>query len=413
MKTMKFLASILLMTFLVSCGLGANPNQITIWTQEGEADGAFQYVQGLTDDFKALKAETVPGIDFEVENRETETLREDFATASLTNSAPDLVWTVSDHAGPFVNADIILALEDEIDTSKYLDSVLEAVTLDGSIWGVPVNNGNHLMMMYNKELIAEPPTTTDELIEVGKELTKGERFGLVFNQVEPFWLVPWLGGFGGTVFAEDGTTGTLNTPEMVDTLQFLYDLKFVHGILPKESDYNGADTMFKEGKAAMIINGDWILGEYLNLMGDKLGVARIPMVSETGIWPAPYTSGKFMMLSKELQDKPEKKALVLEFADFATNLKNQQDLVYYLTRLPSIKEAYESDLIDDPMINDILLSSAEQMDVGTPMPSVPEMRFNWDAMRPWMSKVLNQSATPREAALGMQTDMETIRASRN
>jgi arabinogalactan oligomer/maltooligosaccharide transport system substrate-binding protein len=41
--------------------------------------------------------------------------------------------------------------------AKYLDSVLEAVTLDGSIWGVPVNNGNHLMMMYNKELIAEPP----------------------------------------------------------------------------------------------------------------------------------------------------------------------------------------------------------------------------------------------------------------
>jgi arabinogalactan oligomer/maltooligosaccharide transport system substrate-binding protein len=79
-----------------------------------------------------------------------------------------------------------------------------------------------------------------------------------------------------------------------------------HGILPKESDYNGADTLFKEGKAAMIINGDWILGEYLNLMGDKLGVARIPMVSETGIWPAPYTSGKFMMLSKELQDNERK-----------------------------------------------------------------------------------------------------------
>jgi arabinogalactan oligomer/maltooligosaccharide transport system substrate-binding protein len=108
MKTMKLLASILLTTFLVSCGLGANPNNITIWTQEGEADGAFQYVQGLTEAFIELKQDVVVGIDFEVENRETETLREDFATASLTNSAPDLVWTVSDHAGPFVNADIIL-----------------------------------------------------------------------------------------------------------------------------------------------------------------------------------------------------------------------------------------------------------------------------------------------------------------
>jgi arabinogalactan oligomer/maltooligosaccharide transport system substrate-binding protein len=400
MKTMKLLASILLTTFLVSCGLGANPNNITIWTQEGEADGAFQYVQGLTEAFIELKQDVVVGIDFEVENRETETLREDFATASLTNSAPDIVWTVSDHAGPFVNADIILALEDLIPVEKYLESVLEAVTLDGSIWGVPVNNGNHLMMMYNKELLPEgPPTNTDELIEKGKELTKGERYGLVFDQTEPFWLVPWLGGFGGTVFEEDGVTGSLNTPEMIDTLQFLYDLKFTHGIIPLESDYNGADTLFKEGKAAMIINGDWILGEYLNLMGDNLGVARIPMVSETGLWPAPYTSGKFIMLSKGLQENEEKLDLVLEFADFATNLENQKQLVYYLTRLPSIKEAYGGDLIEDePEINDILKASAEQMNVGTPMPSVPEMRYNWDAMRPWMSKVLNQSATPRQAA---------------
>jgi hypothetical protein len=67
MKTMKLLASILLTTFLVSCGLGANPNNITIWTQEGEADGAFQYVQGLTEAFIELKQDVVVGIDFEVE----------------------------------------------------------------------------------------------------------------------------------------------------------------------------------------------------------------------------------------------------------------------------------------------------------------------------------------------------------
>ena len=60
------------------------------------------------------------------------------------------------------------------------------------------------------------------------------------------------------------------------------------------------DSLFKTDKAAMIINGDWSLGEYKKLMGDNLGVAHIPKVSATGIWPAPYTSGKFFMISKDL-----------------------------------------------------------------------------------------------------------------
>ena len=47
----------------------------------------------------------------------------------------------------------------------------------------------------------------------------------MYNQTEPFWLVPWLGGFKGAVFAKDGVTPTLNTPQMVATLKFLKSLK--------------------------------------------------------------------------------------------------------------------------------------------------------------------------------------------
>jgi maltose-binding protein MalE len=71
-------------------------------------------------------------------------------------------------------------------------------------------------------------------------------------------------------------------------------------------------------------------------------------------------------------------------------------------------------LIDDPLINEILLSSADQLSVAVPMPAVPEMRYNWDAMRPWFAKMMQvrDGLTPEEAALGMQMDMETIRESR-
>jgi arabinogalactan oligomer/maltooligosaccharide transport system substrate-binding protein len=398
--------------FTLGCPSAAKQNRLSIWTVEGELDGAYQYVQGLIEEYVALNVESLPGLEIELENKPVEILREDFATASLAGNAPDIVWTVSDHVGSFVDADLILSLDEEIDQNKYLPGVLRTVRLDDSLWAIPVNNGNHLMMMYNKELISKPPRNTDELITMGVELTKGERHALVFDQTQPFYLVPWLGGYGGEVFESDGVSPQLNTEEMVRALSFLQELKFVHGIIPRESGYNAADTLFKEGKAAMIINGDWALGEYINKFGDKLGIANIPMVSETGLWPRPFTSGKFIMLSKGLQDSEAKKTLALDFADFATNLKNQQDLVYYLNRLPATVEAFESQLSEDPHVTRLLRESAAQMEVGVPMPAVAELRYAWDSMRPWMTKVLNGKATPREAALGMQNDVESVMALR-
>jgi arabinogalactan oligomer/maltooligosaccharide transport system substrate-binding protein len=196
-------------------------------------------------------------------------------------------------------------------------------------------------------------------------------------------------------------TPTLNTPEMVATLKFLHEMKYTHKIIPPESDYNGADTLFKEGKAAMIINGDWSLGAYKEVLGDKLGVARIPKVSATGEWPKPYTSGVFFMLPKDLSGA--KLEAVKDFIAFVTNKENQLEMVRKLSRLPALKEALSDPLItEDP----ILKGSADQMVVGTPMPTVVEMRCNWDAMKPEMQAVLANAKTPEEAAAAMQAAAE-------
>lgn len=371
---------------------------IQLWTKEGEADGGLQFVQKLADLYTGMH----PEVTFEVINKDVETLREDFQTASLAGAPPDLLWTVNDHAGPFTAADLIEPVDGMFDLSAYVDSAVAAVVLDGQTWGVPISNGNHLMLLYNKDLVPEAPQDTDEMIAMAKEITSGDTYGLVYNQTEPFWLVPWLGGFGGKVFADDGVTPTLDTPEMVATLQFLHDIKYVDGIVPAESDYNGADALFKEGKAGMIINGDWSLGDYKTTFGDKLGVARIPMVTATGDWPAPYTSGVFFMIPKGLDEA--KLAVIKNFIEFATNEENQLDMVTTLTRLPALKVALANEMItSDP----ILAGSAEQMAVGTPMPTVLEMRCNWDAMKPEMQAVLADQKSAEDASAAMQSAADT------
>jgi len=391
-KFMPLISVVLIAVFvLAACAPAATPTpenvKITLWTKEGEVDGGLQYVQSLADAYTAAH----PNVTFEVVNKEVETLREDFQTASLAGNAPDLLWTVSDHAGPFVAADLIQPVDGMVDLTAYVESVMQ----NGKTWAVPISSGNHLMLLYNKDLIATAPKDTDELMALAGTFG-ADIYPLVFNQTEPFWLAPLLGGFGGKVFADDGVTPTLNTPEMVNTLQFMADIKAA-GIIPAEGDYNTADTLFKEGKAAMIINGDWSLGGYQEALGDKLGVAPIPMVKATGKYPAPYTSGVYFMIPKSLTGA--KLEAVKDFMKFVTNEENQLAMVDSLKRLPGLRAALTNEKIaGDP----ILSGSAAQMSYGTPMPTVLEMRCNWDSMKPELIAVLAGTTTPADAAKNMQ-----------
>jgi arabinogalactan oligomer / maltooligosaccharide transport system substrate-binding protein len=183
---------------------------------------------------------------------------------------------------------------------------------------------------------------------------------------------------------------------MVSALQLLQDLKFKYKVFPAESDYGTADTQFKEGKAAMIINGDWSVGEYQKLMGDKFGITRIPRVKGAD-WPAPYTAGKFFMITAGIEKA--KLDAIVGFIKFATNKENQLGMFAQLKRLPALKAAAADKIVTgDPAMKD----AADAMSVGVGMPSVLEMRAVWDAMKPEFIKVMSNSEAPKDAAKAMQ-----------
>ncbi len=69
-------------------------------------------------------------------------------------------------------ADIVEAVDNLFDLNMYVDSAMDAVKLEGKYWGIPISNGNHLMLLYNKKLIAEAPKNTDELFAIGKKPMK-------------------------------------------------------------------------------------------------------------------------------------------------------------------------------------------------------------------------------------------------
>lgn len=406
------LTSILLFALIVPMGaLAEQKITFTLWTKEGEVTGgAMEDIVELSKEF----ARSRPGLNIEVVSYGVEELRQNFQAAAFAGQGPDLLWTVSDHAGPFVAMKIIRPVDDIFDEDflkGFVRPGLECVELDGRTWGVPISVGNHLMLLYNKNLIETAPENTDEMIKVGKELTidldndgMPDQYGLVYNLNEPFFFAPWLGGFGG--WPLDGTEPTLDTPAMVDALQFVNELKFVHKIVPVECDYDAADTLFKEGKAAMLINGDWSLTSYQTPeVKEKveLGVARIPLVNQTGLWPAPMTSGIYFMFPDYLTD--EKLQIAKEYVEYISSDEVQLRFLEKHMRLPATSSALESPLITtDP----ILKGSADQMVVGKPMPTVAEMRAAWDAIRPNQEAVMAGKMSPQDAAKAMQDACEKL-----
>lgn len=275
-KLMLLLSILIVATMvLTACGpKDTGPVTITFWEQEGDEVDVF--IDGLIADFQAAN----PNITVERTHYENEALRDQFQTASLANSAPDVVRVPNDFAGPFSELQIVAPVSDLFD-QKFLDQffpgALDPAKVGGTLWGVPDNYGNHLMLIYNKDLIAEPPATFEDLIAKAKELTKDDIQGFAYNLNEPFWGAGFYGAFGGWPL-DASDKPQFNNDAFKNYLTFVSQLK-TDGVVPAECDYNCADTLMKDGKAAMIINGDWSLGDYTKALGDKMGVAPVPSIN--------------------------------------------------------------------------------------------------------------------------------------
>ncbi len=301
--------SAFVLLLIAGCGKRDTRTVITIWHQSRPAE-----YELLRDEIKRFEA-SHPDVRVRALYKETEELRSGFQAAVLAGGGPELIYGPSDVFGalqtmgtikdmrPWFSGD---ARKDFVDGAlTFLPSTKDPTKTD--LVQIADRFGNHLALVYNRRFIREPPKTTDELVALAMKNTLDEngdghndRYGLVWNFTEPFFGIPFLTGYGGWVFEERKVSGTfsgaaeekvpdtlrptpsLNTPQAVAAWRFMQSLPQTYGVAPKNCDYETADSLFKSGKAAMIINGDWSWADYLATPGIDAAVAVLPTVSATG-----------------------------------------------------------------------------------------------------------------------------------
>ena len=397
MKKLFVLALIVLALSSLSLAVAQDAVKLVIWSQDGEVNNAV-----LAEQFQIWADANMPGATLEIVQKETEVLRTDIQNAALAGSGlPDLILGPNDAIGVLVVAGAIQPLDSLFDTAKYPFN-LGAAQIGGETYGIPVNAGNHLMLMYNKSLVPNAPETWEELVVAAKAVTEANADvqGFAYNENETFWFLPFVHGFGGTVYDAEGNLA-LETEAWVNAYQFVQDLKFVQEAVPSECDYSCADSLFKEGSVAMILNGDWAIGDYLNaetspaLGPDNLGLAPWPKLPN-GERPRPFTAGKFLSISVTVEGAQLDAAVA-----FSTWLSQDPAAVtaYAIgtSRLPAIAE-----VTVDAATNPVLAASAVALATGVGMPAEVSLRCMWDSVKPQLEAVMSNSMTAADAAAEAQ-----------
>jgi len=398
-------------SFLGGCGeTDSTQTRITLWHQMTVREREL-----LEESIRAFENQH-PEIRVETLYKETEELRSGFQAAALAGTGPELVYGPSDSLGAFVTMGIVRDMAPWFPPQICAEFVPESLIYlvgpghEQDPWLVQVGDrvGNHLALVYNRNLIDNPPGDTDEMVRLAREATldregdgRIDQYGLVFNFVEPFFVIPFLTGHGGWVFEDQENGGApipaLDTAAATAALAFVRDLQQKHGVLPANCDYDTADALFKNGQAAMIINGDWSWGEYLANETIDAAVAPLPVVSSTGLPMAPMVASKGYSLSAVADDAQAEAAMAL--VRFLTDSATQRTFMSEMKTLPSRKKLLaDTALQKDPTLR----ASRQQLENGRAMPVVAELRAVWDSMRPHYQALLGGGATPQQAARQMQ-----------
>lgn len=306
---------------------------------------------------------------------------------------PDVFIYAQDRLGGWIEAgntvDPIDFYVDQNTRARFLPTTLEAMTYQGTLYGLPLNF-KVIALIYNKKLVPKPPRTSGELVLYAKKLTSraAGKFGLAYSYGDFYYHAALMNGFGGGVFGPDRKP-TLNSAANVRSLQLLMRWVSVDKIVPAEPSTALVTSLFNEGKAAMVFSGPWFLGEIAK--GIDYGITTLPTLDEAGGKPMrPWMTVEGVYVTGPSKSKEAAYAL----ANYLTDLPAAKILAVQGRQTPANLKVY-----DDPQVaaDPILAAFRKQVTVAVPMPNVPEMTMVWSPATTAMNTIVKRAATPKAA----------------
>lgn len=283
-------------------------------------------------------------------------------------SSPDVFAGGTRWMTAFADMNALLPLTDMASEkiTEYPEALQNSVQYKDEIYAIP-RAFSARSLIYRSDLIEQPPTTWDELVETAKKVQE-ENEGMYGFAIAGAAHVSTTTQFfnyllqnGGQVFDKDGNV-TINSPEAVEALKFYSELYTKHKVVPNPVEYNREllPVLFKEGKIAMYVIGPWGKG----MMGIEPDNEKTPFKS------APLPKGEKManvLVSDSLMvsSKTKHPEESWKFIEYITSMEEQSKFDKENGSLPLLtEEAKDPFFKEDPYFSTFV----DMIEYGEPQP---------------------------------------------
>lgn len=389
----------LTITLLAALALVATPlaaqTDITIWHayRGGEKDAFEKVAANFNKSQTRIVAKTL-AVPYDA-------FADKITAAVPRGKGPDIFIYAQDRLGGWVEAgNTIEPIDFYLDkgiTDRFIKTTMDAMTYQKTTFGLPLNY-KCLTMVYNKALVKDPPKSSGALVKLATSLTDAGsgKFGLAYWYSNWYYHSPLMNAFGGGVFDNAGNP-TVNSASNIKSVELLMKWVDHEKFLPAEPSTALITSLFNDGKAAIVFNGPWFLGE----ISPKIdyGLALLPTIDEAGGKPmAPWMTVEGVYIAAPSKNKDQ----AWEFVQYVTDTEASTILALEGRQTPANKAVYDDARVKaDP----VLQAFRKQVEVAVPMPNVPEMTMVWSPVTTAMNGIVKKSSTPKAALDKAQADV--------
>lgn len=348
------------------------------------------------------------------------------ALAALKSGEPaELSVLFSIDIYELIEQDAIVAFDDIVETAEekaWLDSFYPALMENGrtrgKTWGIPFQRST-IVMYYNKDAFREagldpdsPPATWDELVSMGKALTKKndagqvERWGVMIPSTGyAYWMFGALAIQNGQVLMNgDGNETYFDDPAVVEALQYWLDLSREHGVMPANIiEWGTLRQNFLEGKTAIMWHSTGNLTAVKDAAKFDFGVAMLPANERRG---SPTGGGNFYIFK---DTSPEERKAALTFIRWMTQPERTAEWSIATGYLGTSPAAYETEALRT-YVKDFPQAAVarDQLEFSTAELSTYETGRVRKLLDDAIQAALTGSASPEEALSSAQRQAERL-----
>jgi len=310
---------------------------------------------GFGDWYRALAEEfeaTYPNVKIKMQGVPYRDHHDKLTTRFVAKDPPEITHMSSRFFFGFADKGFLEPLDGYMEGKGIKDSwtpMQQVMVRDGKTYGLLLLSYG-FGLFYNEKMFKEAgvnvPTNMEEVIEVSKKLTKDtdgdgkiDQYGIALPIIDgsAFYmsLTRFLVSEGGHWTTKDGQI-TANSPEVIRTLKMFKELSNYSPIGLGDPEKR---VYFFEGKAAMLIDGSWVLAMREKAPEDIKSIVKVAMPPFPIICGGPSNN---LSIPKDMSK--EKKDIVWKFIELASTLKWQEEYAMF-TGNPSPRKGSVTDRV--------------------------------------------------------------------